>query len=174
MIRVTDIETGETTDYADVDYYAKRNDIVSKWQCTKSALDALKTDEMALRKEILSFCFDPKKTKGVEYHDLGNGWKLKADKKINFGWIKLNEKEIDRKAVYQALVDIEKLSPEGKLVAERLISWKPDLSLSQYKLLNDNEAAIINKVIVTKPGSPELSIVEPKSDNKPVWNGAPS
>lgn len=174
MIRVTDIETGEQTEYTEVDYYAKRDKLLTDWQAASNGLDAIKKREMVLRKEILSFCFDPKKTKGVEYHDLGNGWKLKADKKINYGWIKLNEKEINRQAVYQALIDIEKLSPEGKLVAERLVSWKPDLSLSQYKLLNDNEAAIINKVIVTKPGSPELSIVEPKSDNKPVWNGAPS
>lgn len=172
MIRTTDPETGETTDWKEEDFYKHRDKLLVDWQAEQKILEAAKEKEMKLRKEIIALCFDPAKQAGTEYHELGNGWKLKGGKSITYGWVKDQHDELNRDAIYVALNTIAGLSPESKLVAERLVKWQADLSLSQYKLLNAAEKTVIDTVIVTKPGAPKLEIIPPKQPKtKPVWNG---
>lgn len=51
----------------------------------------------------------------------------------------------------------------GELIAERLIKWTPELSLTEYKQLSDKYRKIIDDVITASEGMPTLEIVEPKA-----------
>ena len=170
MIKIIDAETGEITEYTEPEYFAKRDKLLTDWQAEDKKLSDAKTEEMRLRKEIIAFCFDPTVKKGTQYCDLGNGWKLKGGKKISYGWRKDKHDELDRQGITNALDAIVKLSERGQDVAIRLVKWQPELSLSQYKLLTPEESALIDAVIVTKEGAPDLEILPPKEkQTKPVW-----
>ena len=163
MRQVIDKVTGVITEYTDADFEKVRDQLLVSWQEAKEALEKAKEAEMFLRKKVVDFAFDPNKQSGTENVDLGNGYKLKAVKKLNYGFIKNDENKLDKAAIDKALAKIEKDGAVGELIAERLVKWTPDLSLSEYKLLSDKHKAIIDSVIVTSEGSPTLEIVEPKN-----------
>jgi len=163
MRQVIDKTTGAITEYTDADFEKVRDQLLVHWREAKEALEKAKEAEMFLRKRVVDFAFDPNKQSGTENVDLGNGYKLKAVKKLNYGFIKNDENKLDKAAIDKALAKIEKDGAVGELIAERLVKWTPDLSLSEYKLLSDKHKAIIDSVIVTTEGSPTLEIVEPKN-----------
>lgn len=163
MRQVIDKATGVITEYTDADFEKVRDQLLVSWQEAKEALEKAKEAEMFLRKKVVDFAFDPNKQSGTENVDLGNGYKLKAVKKLNYGFIKNAENKLDKAAIDKALAKIEKDGAVGELIAERLVKWTPDLSLSEYKLLSEKHKTIIDSVIVTSEGSPTLEIVEPKN-----------
>jgi hypothetical protein len=127
------------------------------WIDAQRALYAAAEAEMAARKEVVAaFPFDADKDEGTQNIDLANGWKLKVVKKLNYT---LNNKE---DATDRALEKLEKLGAEGVFVAERLVKWKPELSISEYRKLTDQYKSIIDAVLTTSPGAPSLSLIEPK------------
>lgn len=134
-------------------YKAKRDEILKQWEDTKVTLETAKAAEMELRKTVMEFCFDPEKTTGTETIELANGYKLKCVKKINYN--------VDQEMVNEALDKIENLDSEGKFIVERVIKWKADLSLTEYKGLPDRYKAIIDTAITTSEGAPTLTIVAP-------------
>lgn len=163
MRQVIDKATGAITEYTDEQYVGIRDQMLVEWQASKEALEKAKELEMQLRKQVVDFAFDPNKQSGTENVELGNGYKLKAVKTLRYGFIKNAENKLDKAAIDKALAKIEKDGAVGELIAERLVKWTPDLSLSEYKLLNEKHKAIIDSVIVTTEGSPTLEIVEPKN-----------
>ncbi|OHD25424.1 MAG: hypothetical protein A2Y38_12750, partial [Spirochaetes bacterium GWB1_59_5] len=162
MIQITNKETGEVKNYSDAEFEAERTRLLMAWETAKTALEAAKETEMKLRKEFVAFAFDPNKDKGTERIELGNGWQAKAVKKINFGWIKDGEK-VNKHAIDDALDMIEKTVANGSLIAERLVKWTPELSQTEYKLLDEKAKSIIDAVIVTSEGTPTLEIIAPKA-----------
>ena len=58
--------------------------------------------------------------------------------------------------VEKALDRIEASQEGGNVIAERLVDWKPELSLSNYKLLTDRQKAMINEVLTIKPATKTL------------------
>jgi len=163
MRQVIDKITGAVTEYTDADFEKVRDQLLISWQEAKEVLEKAKEAEMFLRKRVVDFAFDPNKQSGTENVELGNGYKLKAVKTLRYGFIKNAENKLDKAAIDKALAKIEKDGAVGELIAERLVKWTPDLSLSEYKLLSDKHKAIIDSVIVTTEGSPTLEIVEPKN-----------
>lgn len=145
------------------DFVFYRDHLLTVWNEQAATLAAAKASEMELRQKIVKLCGNPAKTKGTEYAELGNGYRLKIVKKQNVGFIKGSDgKKVDKGAVDSALSAIEKRSASGGFIAQELVKWKPELSLTMYEKLDTEDAAIIDKVIVTSPGSPELEIVPPK------------
>jgi hypothetical protein len=59
----------------------------------------------------------------------------------------------DNDAVDAMLDTIEKSQEGGNVIAERLIRWKPELSVTEYKVLRPDQRAIVDKLIETKPAS---------------------
>ena len=127
----------------------------------KTQLEYWKKIEGELRQEIFRNVFaNPKE--GVNNFVIGNGMTLKAKHTINY-----TLKETKEGAETSAILDqIEKLGNEGSFLAERLVSWKPDLSLKEYKELdpanNDTHKqikALVDTVLTTKPGMPTLEVV---------------
>lgn len=139
---------------------ANRDAKILQWQEAVKALAAAKDAEAALRKEVLSDCFafDPDALReGTENVELGNGYKLKAVFKISRN---LNN---EGDAVDKVLSKIEKTGPEGQFVAERLVKWKPELSVSEYKKLPEKFRKMIDEIVTSKEATPSVELVEPKS-----------
>lgn len=163
MKRVLNKITGEMVEYTDAEYEGRRDALLIQWNKAKAVLEEAKEREMDYRKAAVDFISDCDKKSGTENIELGNGYKAKVVKKLNFGFVKNSEGKLDKNAIEKALTKIEKDGPAGELIAERLVKWTPDLSLSEYKLLSEKHKNIIDGVIVTTEGAPTLEIVEPKA-----------
>lgn len=139
---------------------ANRDAKILAWEQAVKALAAAKDAEAALRKEVLAeaFAFDPEALReGTENFELGNGYKLKAVFKISRTMNNADD------AVDKLLTKIEKTCPEGQFIAERLVKWKPELSVSEYKKLPEKFKKLIDEVVVSKEAMPTLELVAPKS-----------
>lgn len=139
---------------------ATRDAKILGWQDSVKALAAAKEAEATLRKEVLADCYgfnSEALREGTENIELGNGYKLKAVFKISYT---LNNAE---DGVDKALSKLEKAGPEGAFIAERLVRWKPELSVSEYKKLDAKYKKFIDEVLVTKEATPSLELVAPKS-----------
>ena len=139
---------------------ANRDAKILAWEVAVKALAAAKDAEAALRKEVLAeaFAFDPEALReGTENFELGNGYKLKAVFKISRNLNNENE------AVDKVLSKIEKTGPEGAFIAERLVKWKPELSVSEYKKLPEKFKKLFDEVVTSKEAMPSLELVAPKS-----------
>lgn len=136
----------------------KTNDqVIVEWQESVKALASAKDNETALRAQVVERMFKDHKDEGTENVELGNGYKLKAVFKLSYS---LNNKD---DATDKALTKLEKSGPEGAFVAGRLVKWKPDLSVSEYKTLTAKQKAIIDEVLTVRPGTPSVELVVPKS-----------
>ena len=140
---------------AELDALEKRNALLVKWEKAKQDLERAKEDEMDLRKQVAAAYF-PNPEKGVNNVDLGNKYTLKMTHKLNY---KLND---DNDAIEKALDKIERTGNEGKFIAERLISWKASLSMTEYNQLDPKYKKIIDEVITITEAAPSLEIKEPK------------
>lgn len=137
-----------------------RDELIMAWKQANEALAFAKEHEMKLRLELAKaeFKFDENALEaGTENIELGNGYKLKCEKKINYS---LNNKD---DAVDKALTKIEKSGAEGAFIVDRLVRWKPELSVSEYKKLDPKYKKIIDEVVTTKAATPSLTLVEPKA-----------
>src|SRR6266436_2583273 len=138
------------------------------WDSKKKAIEVAKEEEMDLRKYIVGRAF-PKKAEGTNTKELGNGYQLKAIIKYNYNLA-------DNDTVEEKLNKISSLGNMGPFIADRLVSWKPTLSLREYRELCDctdkgdkfakNVVNIINEMLVITEGAPSLEIKEPKGKKK--------
>lgn len=145
------------------DETASRDAKILAWQAAVEALAVAKDAEATLRRQVLAeaFAFEPEALReGTENFELGSGYKLKAVFKIARS---LNNSD---DAVDKALTRIEKTGAEGQFVAERLVKWKPELSVSEYKKLPDKLKKIIDEVVTSKEATPSLELIAPKSNLK--------
>lgn len=140
-----------------------QDQLLVQWQEIKNKIDHYKSAEMELRKYIVSRAF-PDKHEGTNTQELGNGYQLKAAVKYNYTL------DNDNKKVQSALDKISQIGNAGGVIADRLVNWKPSLSLSEYRELQDDDSPngklilkVINEVLVIKEATPTLEIKEPKA-----------
>ena len=130
------------------------------WDNAKKALESAKALEMQLRQEVLEdfydFAGDSDLREGTENLELANGYKLKATFKVSR---KLENKQGETS---KALLAIAEKFEGGKLYADRLVKWSPDLSVSEYKKIPAEIRAVIDECVTCKASAPSLEIVEPK------------
>ena len=131
-----------------------QNKILADWKLAKETLETAKEDEMELRKEVTKIFF-PKPDKGTQRVELGFGYNLKLVHKINYT---LGNNDL----VNKALDDIASAGNEGTFIAERLVSWKPTISVKEYEILDPKYKSIIDNVLTTKDAAPTIEIEEPK------------
>lgn len=163
-VTVTDKDTGEITTYTQEEYIAERDRRLMDWNRKKEGLDAAKDAEMKARKAAVLFMHDPSQTGRTENVDLGGGYKATFKIPVKYGFVKNAEGKTDKARIEKALSKLESLGGAGELIAERLVKWTPELSLTEYNLLNEKHKKIIDDVIVTSDdGAPSLEIKAPKS-----------
>ena len=130
-----------------------RDELLLRWAELKTELEKAKTLEMELRKYIVKREFSSV-IEGINNIELGNGYKLKATLKYNY--------VIDNNKIDSALDELAKINNEGSFIAERIVKWKADLVLKEYRELEPQYKKIIDEVLTIKDAAPTLEIVEPK------------
>jgi len=140
-----------------------QNELLMKHVALKRAVEDAKEAELELRKYIVNRAF-PQKHEGTNTLDLGNGYSLKAGVKFNY-------QLADNETVEKTLDAIAKIGNDGAFIAERLVSWKPNFLLTEYRKLQEEAAtsavakAILDKVndmLTITDAAPTLEIKEPK------------
>lgn len=147
--------------------YGGQTQVLQAWQQKAADLEALKAQEMQLRKAAFELYFAAP-VEGTNRTELGGGWSLKGEYKFNYSLTNKNG------ATEKAYDDITAISQQAGFVADRLFSWQPELSIKEYRLLNPDNAsaqteeqkkilAVLQKVLTIKPGAPTLTIEQPKA-----------
>lgn len=143
-----------------------------QWKQAKAMLAEAKEAEGRLRKELLEGLFDPSKDDGTQTLSIGNGWKLKAVKSLDY---KAETGTDETAAAMTTLCDAMIALPGGKEMFTELIRFKPDVSVKAYKSalpiwLNTLSAEIrmfiaarISDVITIKPASTQLELIDPNA-----------
>jgi hypothetical protein len=137
-----------------------QDELIHKWTNAQKVLEAAKEAESILRDKVAMevFNFDENALKtGTENLELGKGFKLKAEFKLNYS---LNNKD---DAVDKMLTKLEKSGEDGKFIAERVVRFKPELSVTEYKNLSPKHKAIVDTVLSVKSSKPAISLVPPKA-----------
>ena len=131
---------------------------LATWFKLKKKLAEIKGTEAMLRGRIFHYFF-PNPTEGAKdnKHPLndGTGAVLCADHVINRT---VDEQQLEalREAMFAEGSNLPKLD------LTKLIRWKPELVLSEYRKLSEEERHTLDQALVIKPGSPQLDITIPK------------
>lgn len=162
----TDIATNPTPSSP---YDAMNEDqLLMAWDDIKKAIEVAKAQEMDLRKYIVNRAF-PKKHEGMNTCELGNGYELKAQVKFNYNLA-------DNDTVENCLAKVASLGNQGPFIANRLVSWKPNFLLTEYRQLEEDASKgekfaqevlkAIQPMLTISDGAPTLEIKEPKAKKK--------
>lgn len=122
-----------------------------EWEAIVLQATVLKDREMTLRKELFAMAF-PKPTEGTNKLEIGNGYLLKGDYKLN--------RRLDEAALPTVLGKLKEINYP---LIDRLVKYKPDMSIAEYRKLTDEQRKIMDECLTTSPGSPTLEIVAPKA-----------
>lgn len=140
----------------------ERDRRLAVWDEAKKVLEAAKTSEMEARKAVFDYCF-PDAREGTNRIELNNGYALKCVAKFNHKIAASNDQ------VDTVEAEAAKLGNEGTFLIERIITWTPGFSKSEYKKLDvalPTHAAVkalVDSVLEITPGAPTLEIEEPKA-----------
>jgi hypothetical protein len=121
---------------------------LEQWRKATLELAAVKELEMALRKELFADGFMAP-VEGTNLIELQDGWNLKATLPYT--------RSLDQAKVEETL----KLLKKAKAPIT-LIKTKYELSVTDYKKLDDTVRGIVDTIITTKPGTPAMELVPPK------------
>lgn len=124
-------------------------DMLTSWYTVKQQLDTLKKQESELRKKVFEAAFsDPKE--GTNTLKLPDGYALKAQHVVN--------RSVDAASFKSLTLKLEEMGVD----TETLVKFKPELSKSAYNKLNDEQLLLMNECVIARPGTPQLSITQPK------------
>lgn len=119
-----------------------------------------KVAESEARKIVYSMVY-PKSwdEEGTDKFELGNGWIVEFKRTINV--------TIDDAQLPSLKEEIEKLPVDpdsGEMPSiDAAVKYKPDLSMSGYKLLRDDVKELLNQALEFKPGTPGVKVNPPKA-----------
>ena len=128
-----------------------QNQLLMNWQKATTDLLIAKEYEMNMRKHIVGRLF-PNAKEGTNNFNLGNGYKLTAVVKFNYKF-ESNDK------VQEMIMEFERIDSD---VSARLVKWKPEPSITEYRKLTVMSKAIADKAIVITDATPSLEIKAPK------------
>jgi hypothetical protein len=155
---------------------AQKDEIVRKWLAEKEVCKLATEAEKVSRESVTKALFpNPKKGTQRYVHPQGYG-----SIKLVYGWnYNLGDREkvdpsTQLKVPVSAQVDavlerIEGLGERGRVMAERLVRWKPELVTAEYEQLaaSDDDVDIqikglIDDILTVTPASPQLTFEPPK------------
>lgn len=140
------------------------SELLQEWLNAKNAMDAAKNLEMELRKQVVAaFPFPAGAKEGTHRIDLNAGYQLKVVLKQNYNLDNKNGATDKALAAWEEAgkTDVEKALRSA--IADRLVKWKPELSITEYRLLDAAALAALQPVLTITDGSPALELVEPKT-----------
>lgn len=137
---------------------SNRDKVLADWNASKVALANLTLQERELRKMVVDIFSDaqafPEMASGTESIDIGFGHDLKITHKLDYKLDNANDCE----ELHKVLREIETSMEGGHIIAERIVKWKPELSVSEYKLLSPENKARLDRVLTIKPASKSVEI----------------
>lgn len=141
-----------------------KDQIMQEWLDAEKALSAAKETEMTLRKQVVGLFpeLDAKK-EGTVYAPLANGWQLKCVKKQNYNLNDKNGATDKALEAYENGAGTPEEHGRRKLITERLVSWKPSLSIKEYRDADADLLKALEGVLTITDGAPALELVEPKA-----------
>lgn len=127
-----------------------RDALIMEWQAAKEAKRIATEDEARLRKELCDELFTEET--GTQWLQLGQGYKLKLVRGIDYKIVDDNAK------ISKAWTDLEELgvNPAG------LIKYTAEIINSGYKNIPKQAKEIADSIVVSKPKSAILELIEPK------------
>jgi len=128
---------------------------LKEWYALKQQLDELKGKEVVMRQFICAGMF-PNPEEGTNTKPLNDGT----------GAVAKMQHVINRTVQEEALEELDKAlaadSNLPKLDLTKLVRWKPEVAIKEYRTLTDEERHLFDQVLVIKPGMPGLEIMIPK------------
>lgn len=120
---------------------------LARLEYLKGSIATMQEEEKALRQALFAGTF-PNPKEGVNNYELPDGTIVKGTYKLN--------RTIDKDRLAKTKLEL----PPGVLKAIFKIETK--LVDGQYKKLPDEQRAIVDQVLVVKPGLPALEIIRPE------------
>lgn len=129
--------------------------LLEDWKATDERLKELRVEEKNKREEVIEAYSEEtdEMASGTESIDIGFGHDLKIEHKLTYSFEKISNEEVDK-----ALDEIADKCEGGEILAERLVTWKPSISVSEYKKLPADAKKIIDRVLTIKPSSKSIKI----------------
>lgn len=133
--------------------------LLRDWKHANDILTQAKTAEADLRKQIIAAYSDKADDySGVENHDIGFGYDLKIEHKLNY-----TLKSADSfKDVHAVINRIESISDVAAFIAGNLFKQKFEISVSEYKKLPVDIKQLVDTVLTIAPASKSVKIAERK------------
>ena len=125
-----------------------------RWHNAKKTADDAVEAERKARDELVKAAFPDGLKEGTNTFDLAGKWKLKVQGKVS--------RTID-KAALQAVLD--RMAEKFSKTYDKLISYKPELSVKEYKALDDKERKLFDNALTIKgtgENAPQVTIEEGK------------
>lgn len=118
----------------------------------KPLMEPLIDSEKKLRLAVVAILWpaDKPENEGTQRVELGSGYKLKANVKI------------DRKVLKDKIYGILEFMKKSEMPTDDLINWEPQLNLKAYRLLTAEQQKVIENALEIKPAAPTLELEEPK------------
>jgi len=132
-----------------------RDALILEWHKAQTTLALAKEAESLLRAQVIAAEFQPEPlAEGTRTVELGQGYKLKAQFKVN------RKFTIDSDALIDFLASLND-SEQALEISEKIVRWKAELSLSFYRTLPAHFRDIFDALIVAKDDMPTLELVIP-------------
>lgn len=122
---------------------------LEQWYVLKDQLKQISEQEMALRKELVASYF-PERVEGTNTVDLGDGFALKAQHKLN------------RKVDLGTLSAMRDRLTQNRIKVDALVEYKPSLVLREYRQLTEEERQLFDSCLIISEGSPTLEVAAVK------------
>jgi len=132
----------------------EQDQLLSAWKAADNAKKEATAKELELRNKVIEAFSDitDEMHKSIENIDLGyDRYELKIGHKLNY---KLADSEAVKLALQQIATSVE----GGHIYAERLVKWKPELSVSEYDKLPGGLRSTIDRVLTITPATKSLEI----------------
>lgn len=145
---------------SDATVTTNKDALLTQWKEASALLAKIKVTEAELRKQVVeAFSNDAKPGhSGTETLEIGWGYKLKIEHKLNYKLDNANDCE----KLDKVLDAIEKSMEGGNIIAERLVKWSPELKLTEYKQLSPANKKLIDSVLTITDATPAVTLVPPK------------
>lgn len=121
-------------------------------------LAASKEQEAVARSRVRDLLYpDGWDSEGTDKYQLPGGWVLEFEKRIN---VSIDKPALP--AIAEAIAALPVDPDSGEVASMDAISYKPDLSMSKYRLMRDDAKKLLSEALTFTPGSPGIKTIAPK------------
>lgn len=125
-----------------------------EWQASHERLQEAKADEAAKRAAAIESCFALKLGAGTHRTNLDRGYILKA--------VVRPKPNISAEQLAPAMKRLRAIGEAASLIADRLIKWTPELSISEWKKMTDKQRKLFARAVTVGASTPSLELQAPE------------